>query len=75
MRADVFPIGIDAERFAELCHRRSRRAPRLAQIRSRLHGRKQIIGVDRLDYSKGIPERLQGVRAAARTSIRSIAAR
>jgi trehalose 6-phosphate synthase len=58
LRAAVFPIGIDAERFASFARTIEARG-RLAQIRSRLHHRKLIIGVDRLDYSKGIPERFR----------------
>jgi trehalose 6-phosphate synthase len=58
IRADVFPIGIDAERFSSFAKTIEARG-RLAQIRSRLHERKLIIGVDRLDYSKGIPERFR----------------
>ena len=58
LRADVFPIGIDADRFAGFAKTVEARG-RLAQIRSRLHNRKLIIGVDRLDYSKGIPERFK----------------
>lgn len=58
LRAAVFPIGIDAERFSSFARTIEARG-RLAQIRSRLHHRKLIIGVDRLDYSKGIPERFR----------------
>jgi trehalose 6-phosphate synthase len=58
IRAAVFPIGIDADRFAGFARTIEARG-RLAQIRSRLHHRKLIIGVDRLDYSKGIPERFR----------------
>src|SRR5687768_14164454 len=58
VRAGVFPIGIDAERFAEFA-RSDEAARRIAQLRSTLRGRELIIGVDRLDYSKGIPERLK----------------
>ena len=73
VRADVFPIGIDAERFAELRQDdRSARPP--AQIRSRLHDRKLIIGVDRLDYSKGIPERFRAFGRLLK-EIRTAAAR
>ncbi len=57
VRADVFPIGIDAERFASFATTAEAKR-RYAQLRSELHDRKQIIGVDRLDYTKGIPERL-----------------
>lgn len=58
VRAEVFPIGIDADRFASFATTAEARRRRM-QIRSDLAGRKQIIGVDRLDYSKGIPERLR----------------
>ncbi len=53
-----FPIGIDAERFARFAVTTEARR-RFNQIRDELADRKQIIGVDRLDYSKGIPERLR----------------
>ena len=58
IRVDVFPIGIDADRFASFA-RTAEGKRTYAQARSDLHGRKQIVGVDRLDYSKGIPERLR----------------
>jgi trehalose 6-phosphate synthase len=58
IRADVFPIGIDADRFASFA-RTAEGKRTYAQARADLHGRKQIVGVDRLDYSKGIPERLR----------------
>ena len=56
LRADVFPIGIDVDEFAELAakHDNSEETKRLKSI---LHDRKMIIGVDRLDYSKGLLER------------------
>lgn len=55
---DRFPIGIDARGFAAM----TRQADDEVQIdlmRRRVLGRRQIIGVDRLDYSKGLPERLK----------------
>ena len=58
IRAEVFPIGIDAERFSRFAQTTAARRT-YKQARSDLHGRKQIVGVDRLDYSKGIPERLR----------------
>jgi trehalose 6-phosphate synthase len=56
LRADAFAIGIDAERFAAFATTAEARR-RYAQLRSELRDRKQIIGVDRLDYTKGIRER------------------
>src|SRR6516164_9116951 len=53
-----FPIGIDASDFQELAtHPRSNRIIR--QTIAGLRSRKLIIGVDRLDYSKGIPQRME----------------
>ena len=58
VRAGVFPIGIDAAACAKLAsaHSASRR---LENIRASLHARQLIVGVDRLDYSKGLPKRFQ----------------
>ena len=53
-----FPIGIDARDFQELAERpRSNRIVR--QTLAGLGSRRLIIGVDRLDYSKGIPHRME----------------
>jgi trehalose 6-phosphate synthase len=59
IRTIAAPIGIDANEFAELS--RSTRA-RLAfrQMRDSAVGRDMIVGVDRLDYSKGLEERFLG---------------
>lgn len=56
LRADVFPIGIDVESVVELAagHAKSDETRRLKAV---LHGRSMIMGVDRLDYSKGLVER------------------
>jgi len=59
VRAIVCPIGIDARDFAELS-----RSPRAVQTHRRMVesavGRDMIVGVDRLDYSKGLEERFLG---------------
>ena len=61
VRAAAFPIGIDAQDFAE-----ARQSPTAQQAYERLkasvEGKHVIIGVDRLDYSKGIEERFNGYR-------------
>jgi trehalose 6-phosphate synthase len=58
LRARDFPIGIDAQDFARMAV--SAEAVRASQRLARsLLGRKLIIGVDRLDYTKGLPERLR----------------
>jgi trehalose 6-phosphate synthase len=50
----VFPATIDPEPF----HEQQDDARDVAGLRGALADRRLIIGVDRLDYSKGIPERL-----------------
>ena len=57
-RVKSFPIGIDARDFQQVAaHPRFNRIIR--QTIAGLGFRKLIIGVDRLDYSKGIPHRME----------------
>src|SRR5690554_2527340 len=54
---DVFPIGSDPDAFSELAVSANARkmAKRVSQA---MNGRAVILGVDRLDYSKGLPQRV-----------------
>ena len=54
----IFPIGIDVDRFAAAAERNNK-TRRLNRMRHDLHDGNLVIGVDRLDYSKGLPLRLQ----------------
>jgi trehalose 6-phosphate synthase len=57
-RTGVFPIGVDVDEI----QRESQRALRSESVKRMyrgLHGRRCIIGVDRLDYSKGLVDRFQ----------------
>lgn len=55
-----FPIGIDVESFRRLASASVRQAPTtLRATREKLGERKLVVGVDRLDYSKGIVQRLE----------------
>ena len=58
-RAAAFPIGIDAKEFATAV-----RSPAAMRMYDRMAAntvfRSMIVGVDRLDYSKGLEERLLG---------------
>lgn len=57
IHADVFPIGIDTEEMVEMSH--SPEAMRhYDRMKRSMAGRKLVMGVDRLDYSKGLPLRL-----------------
>jgi len=59
LRVGAFPIGIDGERMAEYAKREAQ-TMRHAHLLDSFMGAKICIGVDRLDYSKGIPERMRG---------------
>jgi trehalose 6-phosphate synthase len=58
-RVGAFGIGIDAAGFASLAARRFR-TKEVDQLRDSLAGRALAIGVDRLDYTKGLPQRIAG---------------
>ena len=54
----TFPIGIDLEAF-ERDAERPEIAAHAAELRRRVSDDVLVLGVDRLDYTKGIPERLK----------------
>src|SRR6202521_2983393 len=56
-RIAVFPIGIDPEKFA-LQAAKAVSHPDVSRLRRSLNGEKLAIGVDRLDYSKGLINRI-----------------
>lgn len=56
-RAAVFPIGIDPEKFAQQAAKAVLH-PDVSRLRRSLNGEKLAIGVDRLDYSKGLINRI-----------------
>ncbi len=58
LRTEVFAIGIDTEEVETLAGEADRTEER-ARLMTTLHGRSMIIGVDRLDYSKGLVERFR----------------
>ena len=55
----AFPIGIDVDGVARMA-KEGRQGVHGRRLQATLTGRKLIIGVDRLDYSKGLPERFHG---------------
>src|SRR6202023_286213 len=55
-RLASFPIGIDVKGFAERAVKSATR-PEVSRLCSSLHGSKLVIGVDRVDYSKGLSNR------------------
>ena len=59
VKAGAFPIGVDAAEFAEMA--KSERAWRTYNVMmAHTAFRSLIVGVDRLDYSKGLEERFAG---------------
>ncbi len=63
---DAFPISIDARQIDALA-RSDEMIGRAARDRRRLGGRKIFLGVDRMDYTKGIDIRLRAFRELLRT--------
>jgi trehalose 6-phosphate synthase len=57
-RVAVFPIGIDPEKFASQAAKAASH-PDVSRLRRSLNGEKLAIGVDRLDYSKGLINRIE----------------
>jgi trehalose 6-phosphate synthase len=58
LKAQAFPIGIDTEMFAKMAAE-SEGSKQVARLEESLGNRELIIGVDRLDYSKGLIKRIE----------------
>ncbi len=58
VKVEAFPMGIDYERFNSVVAA-AEVQEEIGRIRKKLTGRKIILSVDRLDYTKGIPQRLE----------------
>lgn len=65
VRVGAFPIGIDFNEFAKHAQTSEVRQ-RAEQIYGQLGGGQIVLGVDRLDYTKGIPDRMNAFRLALR---------
>jgi trehalose 6-phosphate synthase/phosphatase len=59
VQLSALPIGIDPSGWRQLTAPRGEARARIAELREQHRGRKLIISVDRLDYTKGLPERLR----------------
>lgn len=59
--AGAFPIGVDLDEFCRLAARREARET-FATTRQQYSRRNLLVGVDRLDYSKGLPQRMRAFR-------------
>ncbi|GAB5469788.1 MAG: trehalose-6-phosphate synthase [Rhodospirillales bacterium] len=58
LSVEVFPIGIDVEAFEKMADGRES-TKTMKRMRQRNIANTQIIGADRLDYSKGLPNRFR----------------
>ncbi len=63
VRVGTFPIGIDYAGYADTA-RTEEVETRIEDLRRRIGPYELVLGVDRLDYTKGLPERLQAFRNA-----------
>ena len=66
VRLGVFPVEIDAYEFAETAAQAWRAQP-TERLRRSLQGQRLILGVDRLDPTKGLLQRLAGYRRLLET--------
>jgi trehalose 6-phosphate synthase/phosphatase len=66
VRLEALPIGIAPETLSDLIARDPETASRIAELREKYAGKRVIVSVDRLDYSKGIPERFRALRGLLR---------
>jgi len=58
----ALPIGIAPEEFTFLLQHDAATSKRVNELRNRFGGSRVLLAVDRLDYTKGIPERLRTYR-------------
>jgi trehalose 6-phosphate synthase/phosphatase len=58
VKTDAFPMGIDYQEFSEMRHNKAVERE-TKRIRKKVGDRKIILSADRLDYTKGIPQRLE----------------
>ncbi|GAM26721.1 hypothetical protein SAMD00019534_098960 [Acytostelium subglobosum LB1] len=56
----VFPVGIDPDKFFELLQTEKVKN-RIEELKQNFKGQKIIIGIDRLDYIKGLPQKLEAM--------------
>ncbi len=59
VRLGAFPVSIETKAYMRLA-RNAGRSAMIALVQESLSGSKLVLGVDRLDYSKGIPDRIKG---------------
>ena len=68
IRLEAHPIGIAPEPYTDLLSHDETTAQLHAEWAARYRGRRVLLAVDRLDYTKGIPERLRAFAHLLRSS-------
>jgi len=68
VRLEALPIGIAPEEYTQLLNGDDKTAQHYAEWVERYRGRKVLLAVDRLDYTKGVPERLRAYAHLLRSS-------
>ena len=68
VRLEALPIGIAPEEYAGLLNGDATTARHYTDWAQRYRGRKVLLAVDRLDYTKGVPERLRAYAHLLRTT-------
>jgi trehalose 6-phosphate synthase/phosphatase len=68
VRLEALPIGIAPEEYTQLLNGDDKTAQHYAEWVQRYRGRKVLLAVDRLDYTKGVPERLRSYAHLLRSS-------
>ena len=61
LQAGAYPIGIDVDEFAALTQAKEAQEM-YTRMKREYSRRKLLVGVDRLDYSKGLPQRMRAFR-------------
>jgi trehalose 6-phosphate synthase/phosphatase len=69
VRLEALPIGIAPEEYTNLPQSDKTTTQQYAEWVARYHGRKVLLAVDRLDYTKGVVERLRAYAHLLRSSL------
>ena len=68
VRLEALPIGIAPDEYTRLLQEDRKTGQQYAEWVERYRGRRVLLAVDRLDYTKGVPERLRGYAHLLRSS-------
>ncbi len=66
IRIGAFPVEIDARQFKQMAENATR-SPAVQKLRHSLDGQRLMLGVDRLDPTKGLPQRVAAYRRLLET--------